>query len=67
MASQEKINKLLEKPCKRGHSRKDAYVNTNPFDNKTVISCRKCRELYYEKNSEQMNKQRNLLWKEKGY
>lgn len=37
------IEQLKKKPCRKGHSRMDAYAYENPFDGKIVLICKGCR------------------------
>lgn len=39
------IEELKKLPCRRGHSRRDAYVNVNPFTHNIVLNCRQCRQI----------------------
>jgi hypothetical protein len=43
------VEELKSIPCKRGHSREDAYVFKDPYSTRIVVNCKTCAILYHRK------------------
>jgi len=43
------IEELKAKPCRRGHSRLDAYVFRDPFSSRIVVNYKTCAIEYHRK------------------
>lgn len=58
------IAELLKRTCRKGHSRRDAYVYVHPYTGKTSINCRTCAQLTYKRDGKRQNAMRRRRWKE---
>ena len=57
---------LLQRRCRKGHTRSDAYVYKHPFTGKIYINCRTCAQLTYARDKVRQNAMRCRRFKETG-